>query len=152
VKGVFFDTSVLLGGLIDIGSPSRHAQLVFDAVYDGRLVAPQTAWHCCLEFFAVSTRLPEELRLPPDMALRLLDESIVGRFRVRDLREGARRSFFRRAVQDRVSGGRIYDAHIGEVALSCKAPIVVTENRRHFSSLQRNGVRVLSAVELLADL
>jgi hypothetical protein len=64
VKGVFFDTSVLLAGLIDLGEPSVAAIPLLDAVAKGRLREPRTAWHCCLELYSVATRLPEEYRLP----------------------------------------------------------------------------------------
>ncbi|MBK9088918.1 MAG: PIN domain-containing protein [Holophagales bacterium] len=85
LKGVFLDTSVLLGGTIDVGPSSRAAQAVMDAIAEGRVERPLTAWHCCLEYYAVATRLPEELRLPPSDALRLVEEEILGRFEVVDL-------------------------------------------------------------------
>jgi predicted nucleic acid-binding protein len=53
---------------------------------------------------------------------------------------------------DSILGGRIYDAHIGEVARSAGARSLVTDNRRHFTSLLRHGVRVLTSRELLAEL
>jgi hypothetical protein len=54
-------------------------------------------------------------------------------------------------VADGVAGGRIYDAHIAEIATISGAEIVVTENRRHFLSLLAQGVRVLSAAELTRE-
>ena len=65
VTGVFLDTSILLAGLIELGPASGPAQELMAAVAGGRLRRPCTAWHCCLEFYAVSTRLPEEFRLSP---------------------------------------------------------------------------------------
>jgi len=47
-----------------------------DAVANGQIERPLTAWHCCLEFYSVTTRLPEEYRLEPEIALRLLREEI----------------------------------------------------------------------------
>ena len=145
---IFFDTSVLLGGLIELGESSFAAQKVMTAVADGRLRSVQTAWHCCLEFYAVSTRLPEEYRLSPGDAWRLIEEEVFVRFRVRQLPDRARRTFLSNAVDDRVAGGRIYDAHIAETARLAGAKTVVTENRRHFVGLLRHGVRVLTAAEL----
>ena len=55
---VFLDTSVLLAGLIDFGPQSAPAQLLLHAVAEKRVTAAATAWHCCLEFFSVATRLP----------------------------------------------------------------------------------------------
>ena len=60
-----------------MGAVSQSAQRVMTAVVEGRLKPAFTAWHCCLEFYAVSTRLPEELRLAPPAARRLVDEEIL---------------------------------------------------------------------------
>jgi hypothetical protein len=62
LRGPFFDTGVLVAGLIDFGPSSRHALLLMDAVADGRIERPPTAWHCCLEFYSVTTRLPRRAR------------------------------------------------------------------------------------------
>jgi predicted nucleic acid-binding protein len=45
-------------------------------------------------------------------------------------------------------GGRIYDAHIAEIARLAGARLVATENRRHFTPLLRHGIRVLVSAEL----
>jgi hypothetical protein len=64
-----------------------------DAVADGRIERPLTAWHCCLEFYSVTTRLPEEYRLEPETALRLLREEIFPRFSIHDLQPELREEF-----------------------------------------------------------
>jgi predicted nucleic acid-binding protein len=51
-----------------------------------------------------------------------------------------------------VAGGRIYDAHIAEIARLAGASIVVTDNRRHFTILMKHGVRVLRPKELAEEL
>jgi hypothetical protein len=53
----------------------------------------------------------------------------------------------RLAASDEVAGGRVYDLHIAEVARAGGAAIVVTENRRHFASLLRYGMTVLTSAE-----
>ncbi len=143
----FFDTSVLLGGLIELGPASEPAQKIMAAITAGHVRRPHTAWHCCLEFYAVSTRLPEEVRLSPPDAWRLVDEEILTRFNVRQLPDDYRRSFLHAAVDDRLVGGRIYDAHIAEIARVSRVPVVVTDNLRHFAALRRQGVDVVSAAE-----
>jgi predicted nucleic acid-binding protein len=152
LKGAFFDTSVLVAGMVDLGDDSEAALKVLDAIADGRIEGPGTAWHCCLEFFSVTTRFPEEYRLEPETALRLLREEILPRFAVLQLPEAAYRDFLTVAVGDGASGGRIYDAHIAEVARLSGARVVVTDNRRHFTSLMRHGVRVLASAELADEL
>ena len=152
LTGVFLDTSVLLGGTIDVGPSSRPAQVVMDAVAEGRLRKARTAWHCCLEYYAVATRLPEELRLPPADALRLLEEEVLGRVEVVDLPAAVRLPFLRSAVAERVAGGRLYDAHIAEIARRSGSGIIVTDNVRHFRGGAGSAVRVLSAAELVGEL
>ena len=149
---IFLDTSVLLGGLIEFGPALRAAQDVMAAVAEGRLRPPMTSWHCCLEFYAVATRLPEEFRLTPADAFRLLDSEILGRFEVAQLSKNSRLGLLRAAVEDRVAGGRIYDAHIAEVARECGAKVVITDNARHFSGLVRHGVRVATSLAFAAEL
>ena len=51
-----------------------------------------------------------------------------------------------------ICSGRVYDLHIAETARCNGAKVVVTDNRRHFSSLLRYDIRVLSTVEFVAEL
>ena len=147
---VFLDTSVLLAGLIDFGPQSAPAQSLMDAVAERRVAEPATAWHCCLEFFSVATRLPPEFRLTPADAAVLLHEEVFSRMAVTDLPAAERGPMLRAAAHDAVAGGRIYDAHIAEVARSVGASVVVTDNRRHFLSALRYGMRVETPAEFMA--
>ena len=149
---VFLDTSVLLAGLIDFGPQSAPAQSVMHAVVEKRVTAPATAWHCCLEFFSVSTRLPPEFRLTPADAALLLQEEVFSRVAVQDLPAAERPMMLRAAARDAIAGGRIYDAHIAEVARASGAAVIVTDNRRHFLSALRYGLRVETPAEFLAAL
>ena len=81
----FFDTSVLLAGLVDFGPQSAPAQAVLHAIAEKQVANPGTAWHCCLEFFSVATRLPAEFRVTPQDAAMLLQEEIFSRIAVHDL-------------------------------------------------------------------
>lgn len=148
---VFFDTSVLLGGLIEQRGPRDPEQRALTAVAAGKLPSPQTSWHCCLEFFSVATRLPEEYRVTPAEATLLVEEEILARFAVVDLPGAARRDLLRAAAADGIGGGRIYDAHIAESARAAGARAVVTGNRRHFVTLLRHGIVVLTPDELVRE-
>ena len=148
---VFFDTSVLLAGLIDFGPQSAPAQSLMHAVAEKRLGTPATSWHCCLEFFSVATRLPPEFRLSPADASALLQNEIFARIAVHDLPERDRLAMLQAAGRDGIAGGRIYDTHIAEVARAIGAKVVVTDNRRHFISALRYGMRVETPAEFLAD-
>ena len=70
---VFLDTSVLLAGLIDLGPQSAPAQSLLHAVAEKNIPSPGTAWHCCLEFLSVATRLP------PDSGCRRTMRSVCWR-------------------------------------------------------------------------
>ncbi len=152
VAPVFLDTTVLLAGIIDMGDPSAASQAAFAAIAAGRVKRPLTAWHCCLEFYSVATRLPPELRLQPADAVRLLDEEVLGRLTIVDLPARDRKRLLHDAATDEIAGGRVYDLHIAEAARAHGARVVVTDNRRHFSSLLRYGIRVVSAAEFVAEM
>jgi predicted nucleic acid-binding protein len=146
---VFVDTSVLLAGLVELGDHSLAPSRILDAIARGSIRHPLTAWHCCLEFYSVATRLPAGLRLEPEQARRLIEAEILARFDVRDLPSELRLRFLADVARDRVSGGAVYDAHIAETALAASARIIVTDNRRHFVALLRHGIRVWNALEFI---
>jgi predicted nucleic acid-binding protein len=149
---VFLDTSVLVAGLIDFGPQSAPAQSVLAAVADKRVTAVATAWHCCLEFLSVATRLPPEYRVGPADAAMLLEQEVFARMTVHDLPVNERHALLSAASRDAITGGRIYDAHIAEIARAVGAAVVVTDNRRHFLSALRYDMRVETPAEFLSRL
>ena len=146
---VFLDTSVILAGLIDFGPQSAPAQSLLHAVAEKHVTDVATAWHCCLEFYSVATRLPPEFRVSPADAITLLDEEVFARMTVQDLPASNRLAMLRAAAHDAVAGGRIYDSHIAEIARLSGARVVVTDNRRHFISALRYDLRVETPSEFL---
>jgi predicted nucleic acid-binding protein len=117
-----------------------------------QIKAAATAWHCCLEFFSVATRLPPEYRVSPADAVALLDQEVFARMAVHDLPAGERLQMVRAAARDHIAGGRIYDAHIADIARAAGATVVVTDNRRHFLSALRYDMRVETPTEFLGRL
>jgi hypothetical protein len=109
------------------------------------------AWHCCLEFYSVATRLPAEFRLAPADAVRLVEEEIFARMTVHDL-PADRLRLLRAAAADLTTGGGLYDAHIADVARACGASAIVTDNRRHFVAALRHGIRVETPAEFVRAL
>src|SRR5215510_8578796 len=148
----FLDTSVLLAGMLDFGPQSAPAQSIMHGVAEKLVPSPATAWHCCLEFFSVATRLPPEFRLTPADGARLLEEEVFARLAVHDLPAADRLRLLHAAVEDGTAGGRIYDAHIAEIARAAGATVIVTDNRRHFVSALRYDLRVETPAEFLAGL
>lgn len=149
---VFLDTSVLLAGLIDFGPQSAPAQSILHAVAERTVSPVGTAWHCCLEFYSVATRLPPEFRLAPAEAVHLLQKEVFARISIHDLPAADRSGLLAAAAEDLVGGGQIHDAHIAEIARAIGASVVVTDNRRHFLSALRYGLRVESPSEYLKGL
>ena len=149
---VFLDTSVILAGLVDFGPQSAPAQQLMHAVAEKRVPSAGTAWHCCLEFFSVATRLPPEFRITPADAVTLLEEEVFGRMAVHDLPAADRLGMLRGAARDGIAGGRLYDSHIADVARASGARVVVTDNRRHFVSALRYDLRVETPAEFLDTL
>ena len=148
----FLDTSVILAGLVDFGPQSAPAQSLLAAVADKRIGPVATAWHCCLEFFSVATRLPPEYRIGPSDAAMLLEQEVFARMTVHDLPANERLALLSAASRDAIAGGRIYDAHIAEIARAVGAAVVVTDNRRHFLSALRYDMRVETPAEFLSSL
>jgi predicted nucleic acid-binding protein len=148
----FLDSSVLIAGLIDFGTQSAPAQSILHAVAERQLTSVGTAWHCCLEFFSVSTRLPAEYRLTAVDAIQLMDSEIFSRMTVLELPAGDRMTMLKASAQEGMTGGRIYDAHIAHVARAAGATMIVTDNRRHFLASLRYGIRVETPAEFVSTL
>lgn len=140
MKRPFFDTSILIAGLIDFGESSQAPIQILDRVADGRIAHPATAWHCCLESYSVATRLPEEYRSAPDVAEEFVDGEIMGCLGIQILDQADPSLFFKDAARNRVRGGRIYDFHIGTVALTHQTSPLVTENKKHFLTLSAKAL------------
>jgi predicted nucleic acid-binding protein len=149
MKRPFLDTSILVAGLIDFGESSRAAMDLLDRVADRRIPQATTAWHCCLEFYSVATRLPEEFRLSAETAMEFVVEEIMGRLRIHALNAARLEAFFVDAAEQMIRGGRIYDHHIGTIALNGDASVIVTENKKHFLPFVSKGLPVLTAGEFL---
>lgn len=146
----FLDTSVLLGGLIQFGEISQGPMALMDTLSKTSVHPLLTAWHCCLEFYSVATRLPEEYRLTPRDAHTLLKEEVFSRFEVGGLTAADRLSFLETAMLSDTTGGRVYDHHIFAVASHLAATVVVTENTKHFTPLASPDLPVLSSAEFLS--
>jgi len=149
---VFLDSSVLIAGLIDFGTQSAPAQAILHAVVERQIASAGTAWHCCLEFFSVSTRLPAEYRLAAGDAMQLVESEVFARMAVLELPAGDRLTMLKAAAHEGMTGGRIYDAHIAHVARAAGATVIVTDNRRHFLASLRYGIKVETPREFLSTL
>jgi predicted nucleic acid-binding protein len=102
-----------------------------------------TAAHALAETYAVLTRFPAPHRLSPADALALLEGNFIDRAQIVALDAGGYRALLRRAGKEGITGGRTYDALIGECALKAKAAVLLTFNAGHFALLEASGVRIV---------
>jgi len=142
-------------GLVDFGPQSAPAQSLLHAVAEQRVTTPATAWHCCLEFFSVATRLPPRVSgFLLAMPSRCLQAEVFTRIAVHDLPPGDRTPLLQAAAHDSgFAGGRIYDAHIAEVARAAGANVVVNGQPPAFPvGAAARAMRVETPSEFLAGL
>jgi hypothetical protein len=81
-----------------------------------------------------------------------MENEVLARMAVHDLPAADRLPMLKAAAQDGTAGGRVYDAHIAEIARAAGAAVVITENRRHFVASLRHGIRVETPSEFLVSL
>lgn len=88
--------------------------------------------HALLETYSVLTRLPAPHRLKPVDAWALIEANFVTPAQITTLDATGHVRLLGRLVATGTSGGRTYDALIGECASVAKAGAILTLNPRHF--------------------
>ena len=129
-----FDTSALVAALLE--QHPYHAQAFprLHAVHHGKLEGIITT-HALAELFATLTALPLKPRLPPADVRRMLQHSVVGRFKVIQLTAKHYQDALALTVLQGLSSGAIYDALHLVGARSCGCDELLTFNLRHFHTL-----------------
>jgi predicted nucleic acid-binding protein len=95
-----------------------------------------------VETYAVLTRLPPPYRLAPSDALALLEANFMGT-KIIALDGKSYRSLLLQAPDDKIAGGRIYDAIIAACALQAKVATLLTFNERHFLAFAEKGIAIV---------
>jgi predicted nucleic acid-binding protein len=95
-----------------------------------------------VEAYAVLTRLPPPYRLAPSDALTLLEANFMGT-KIIALDGKSYRSLLLKAPDDKIAGGRIYDAIIAACALQAKVATLLTFNERHFLAFAEKGIAIV---------
>lgn len=96
-----------------------------------------------VEACAVLTRVPAPHRLSPADAHRLLDINFVRRGTVVALEGVACVDLLAKAAEDRVAGGRTYDAVIAACAMRTSADALITFNEQDFRGLTGPGLAIV---------
>ncbi len=142
MKRIFLDTNVFVSGLLDVSADSA-CRAILEALEARRLRSCVTAWHCCLEFFSVTTRLPPEYRLSAEDAISLLTEHVFDRVRVEDLPVREAVPWLRQLGGSEVRGGLVYDAHLARIAQRAGCAFLVTSNVADFRQIAPAGLEIL---------
>ena len=114
------DTSAAVA--LVVGDHVHHAA-VLEAVDGMRL---GLAGHAAFEAFSVLTRLPPPARRPPAVVARILAENFP---RTRMLSAEASTALLTRLADGELSGGAVYDALVGAVAVEHDLPLVTLDRR-----------------------
>ena len=131
---IFFDTSVLLAGMIE-----AHPMHGISFPWLKKAKAKEFDWgvssHTIAELYATMTSIPTRPRITPDMAVHLLQENIEKEAQVISL---TGRDYFE-AIKNisklNLSGAIIYDALIAHGAAKFGADHLLTHNQKDFSRL-----------------
>jgi len=102
-----------------------------------RLVIPA---HALLESFAVLTRMP--VRLSPEDARRLLEESFFQKAEIASLASGAAWITIQDLSLREMGGGIVYDAVIARTAFDAGASVLLTWNMKDFLRVAPLGLEI----------
>jgi predicted nucleic acid-binding protein len=138
-----------VSGLLEISADSA-CRAILEALATRRLRKGVTAWHCCLEFFSVTTRLPPDYRLSAEAAIALLTEHVFNRVEVVDLPAKDAIAWLKGQAGSEIRGGLVYDAHLAQIALRSGCAMLVTTNLAHFRQVAPHGIEILNPQQFLA--
>lgn len=142
---LMYDTSVLVAGIVQ-KHPRHETALAWLKKIDKKNVSVKLAAHSLAECYSVLTTLPTSPKLSPEIAERLIRESILSMGSVVSLTGPEYVQVLHRMTDLQLSGGIVYDALLLRTAEKAKADKLVTLNAKDFSRLwQPDGVNVVSA-------
>lgn len=138
-----------MSGLLEVSADSA-CRAILEALASRRLRTGVTAWHCCLEFYSVTTRLPPDYRLSAEAAIALLTEHVFNRVEVVDLPVDDAVAWLKRQAASKIRGGLIYDAHLAQIAHRSGCATLVTTNLAHILQVAPHGIEILNPQQFLA--
>lgn len=135
---VLLDTSVLVSALVP--AHEHHARcLPWLSRSVSREIRAFVASHSLTELYAVLTVLPLRPRISPDVAARLIEESVTKHARLVGLEPGEVAELVRDAAGWGLSGGVVHDALIAGVARKARVDLLVTLNVADFRRAWPDG-------------
>ncbi len=128
---VFFDTSVLVAGLVEAHPFHDRAFLWMEKANSGR-IEPLLSAHSYAETYSVLTKLPLKTRISPGMAYRLISMNLEPHFKAVSLSPKEYTYLIREAAVSGVKGGTVFDCLIGRAALKAGVDTFLTFNLKDF--------------------
>lgn len=131
---IFCDTNVFIAAFLEGHEHHSSARPIIDRVTRGT----DRGWlaaHSLAEIYAVLTRLRATSHISSSIAWRLIEENIVGDFKLIALSPAEYRNAIKSFAMQGVEGGQTYDALILAAAIKSRADRIYTFDVQHFQSL-----------------
>ncbi len=125
------DTSFLIAALIE-KHPHHPRTVPWLMKVSRKAVELVIASHSLAEVYGILTSLPISPRIAPGTAFQLVQENLVSRHRVIDLKAADYLRAVRKAAEKGLRGGVIYDLLLGAAFEKSKAEAILTFNQRDF--------------------
>ena len=140
----FFDTSVLVAGLVE-SHPAHQSAFPWLKRASAREFEFIVASHTLAELYAVLTRLPVSPKISPGTAYRLVSENIDNVADVVSLSPAEYWEVVKSVAQLNLVGGVIYDALLAKCAEKSGADLLLTLNPKDFIRVWPEGVGLIKA-------
>lgn len=128
---VFFDTSTLLAAIVS-GHPAHTiVQPLLKRVKD-KADTGFIAAHSLAELYANLTRLPVRPRIPPTLALQLIESNVIATCQIIPLSANDYVTMLNHLAGQGIAGGAIYDALLLHAAWLANVDQIITLNLRDF--------------------
>ena len=135
---ILADTSVWIAALVQ---PHPHHTRAFPWLTAARRGEHRlmVAMHSLAEIYAVLTTLPVQPRIRPDMARRLIRESVLAVAAPVELGANDYLATLDALADQGISGGAAYDALMVRSAIQCRADRLLTFNGKEFKRIWPDG-------------
>jgi predicted nucleic acid-binding protein len=139
---IFFDTSVIIAGLIEAHPQFEKSNVWLGKVISGKEIGGVSS-HTLAELYSALTTIPVVPRLQSDQALYLIEESVLKHFNVYEFKKEDYLAVLKSCSLYSIKGGMIYDALHVHAAKKMKTKILLTLNLKHFLSIWPDGKKII---------
>ena len=128
---ILFDTSLLVAAMVE-GHPSHTVALPWLQRVKAKIDVGLVAAHSLAELYAILTRLPVNPRIPPALALQLIQSNVLNTCHVVALSGDDYVTLLSHLVNQGIAGGAVYDGLLLHAAWKAGVDQVVTLNPYDF--------------------